>query len=67
MKAILVYIEGEDCGVIGMVKCNTFRWFSHVERMGKGEVTRKIFKGGVNAVSVLGRQSVAVSEFGMGG
>jgi len=25
--------EGMNCGVVEVVKCNTLRWFSHLEKM----------------------------------
>lgn len=34
---------GVDCGVIESVKRNTLRWFGHVERMGDGELTKRVY------------------------
>ena len=47
-----------NCGVVEVVKCNTLRWFGHLERMGENEMTRRIYKGGVDAVGVRGRPPV---------
>ena len=50
--------EGMNCGVVEVVKRNTLRWFGHLERMGESEMTRRIYKGGVDAVGVRGRPPV---------
>ncbi len=31
--------RGMSCGVVEMVKCNTLRWFGHIERMDERELT----------------------------
>jgi len=47
--------EGMNCGVVEVVKRNTLKWFGHLKRMGESEMTRRIYKGGVDAVGVRGR------------
>jgi len=47
--------EGMNCGVVVVVKCNTLRWFGHLDRMGESEMTRRIYKGGVDAAGVRER------------
>jgi len=50
--------EGMNCGVVEVVKRNTCRWFGYLERMGESEMTRRIYKGGLDAVGVRGRPPV---------
>ncbi len=46
--------EGINCRVVEVVKNSTLRWFGHLERMGGGELTKEIYKIGVDAVGVRG-------------
>ena len=60
MKAMKVYIEGLVCLLDEEINCGVIRgceirWFGHIERIGRSEVTRRIYKGGVVAVVVKGR------------
>ncbi len=45
--------EGMNCGVVEVVKRSTLtRWFDHVERMGRDELTKRIYTSGGDAVGV---------------
>ncbi len=44
--------EGMNCGVVEVVKHSTLRWFGYLERMGGDEMTKRIYKSGVDAVGV---------------
>ncbi len=35
--------EGMKCGVVEGVKCNTLRWFGHMERMAESEMTKRVY------------------------
>ncbi len=35
--------ERINCGVVELVKCNTFRWFSHVDKMEGDEFAKRIY------------------------
>ncbi len=46
--------EGMNCGLVEVVKCRTFKWFGHLERMVGDELTKKIYKSRVDTVGVKG-------------
>ncbi len=54
--------EGMNCGVVEVVKCNTLRWFGHLERMGGDKLTKRIYKSGVDAVGVRRRPPVKLED-----
>ncbi len=43
-------IKEMNFGVVELVKCSTLKWFGHLERMGGDELTKRIYKSGVDAV-----------------
>ncbi len=45
-------------GVVEGVKCNTLRWFGHIERMTEVEMTTRVYMSMVDVVSVRGRPPV---------
>ena len=49
---------GIDCGVVEWVKRNTLRWFGHLERMEKGEITRRVYESEIEGPGVRGRPPV---------
>ncbi len=49
--------EGMSCGVVEVVKRRTLRWSGHLERMGD-ELTKRIYKHGVDVVGVRGRSLI---------
>ncbi len=36
--------EGMKCGVVEGVKCNTLKWFGHLERMAENEITKSMYE-----------------------
>lgn len=40
--------EGIICAIV-MVKHSNLRWFAHLERMGESEMTREMWKSGIDA------------------
>ncbi len=50
--------EGMSCGLVEMVKRSTLRWFGHLERMNKSELTKRIYKSRIDAGNVRGRPSI---------
>ncbi len=49
--------EGMNCGVVEVVICSTLRWSGHLERT-RDELTKMIYKSGVDAVDVSGRSPI---------
>ncbi len=50
--------EGMNCGVVEVVKHSALRWSGHLERMEGDELTKRIYKSGVDAVGVKGRSPI---------
>ena len=50
--------RGINCGVVEWVKRNTLRWFGHIERMEKEELTRRVYDSEVEGGDVRGRPPV---------
>ncbi len=50
--------EGMSCGVVEMVKRSTLRWFGHLERIGKRELTKKIYRSKIDNGNVRGRTPI---------
>ncbi len=48
--SMAVNTEEINCRVMGVVKCSTLRWFGHLERMRGDEMTKRVYKNGVDAV-----------------
>lgn len=42
--------EVMNCGGMKVVKHSTLAWYSHLERMGNDETTRKIYKSRVDSI-----------------
>ncbi len=45
--------EGMKCGVVEGVKCNTLRWFGHMERMAENVITKRVYMS-TRMVGVVG-------------
>ncbi len=50
--------DGINCGVVEEVKCSNLRWSGHLERMEGDELTKRIYKSGVDAVGVKRRPTI---------
>ena len=50
--------EGIKCGVVEWVKRNSLRWFGHVERMKKEELTKRVYNSEIEGRGVRGRPPV---------
>ena len=50
--------EGIKCGVVEWVKRNTLRWFGHVERMKKEDLTKRVYNSEIEGRGVRGRPPV---------
>ncbi len=56
--------EGMSCGVVEMVKRSTLRWFGHLERMDKSELTKRIYKSNIDAGNVRERHPITWEDRG---
>ncbi len=59
---VSVKSEGMNCGVVEVVKHSTLRWFGYLERMGGDEMTKRIYKSGVDAVGKRGRPPIKCED-----
>ena len=50
--------EGIKCGVVEWVKRNSLRWFGHVERMRKEDLTKRVYNSEIEGRGVRGRPPV---------
>ena len=44
--------EGMKCGVVELVKCNTLRWFGHIQRMDESVMTKRLYKSSIDGMHV---------------